>query len=128
MKLFLLVHKDDAALENFIRSVRAEKLAGFTVLPSTGVGRTSQKPLEEFSFKALSRLMSDGGERIKNVTVFSFIEDDKLPRLLELTRTHCTDIGKPGAGLYAILPVEAIAGLDVSSGDVSGGVTGDGRE
>jgi hypothetical protein len=114
MKLFLLVHKDDAALANFFKAVRSEKLTGFTVLPSTGVGRTSQKPLEEFSFRALSRLMNDEGERIKNVTVFSFIEDDKLPRLLELTKLHCTDIGKPGAGLYAVLPVEAIAGLDLA--------------
>jgi hypothetical protein len=118
MKLFFLVHKDDAALANFFKAVRAEKLTGFTVLPSTGVGRMSQKPLEEFSFKALSRLMNDDGERIKNVTVLSFIADDKLPRVLELTKLHCTDIGKPGAGLYAILPVEAIGGLDIA-GDSS---------
>jgi hypothetical protein len=114
MKLFLLVHKDDGALANFFQAVRAEKLTGFTVLPSTGVGRMSQKPLEEFSFKALSRLMNDDGERIRNVTVLSFIEDDKLPRLLELTQLHCTDIGKPGAGLYAVLPVEAMAGLEIT--------------
>jgi hypothetical protein len=118
MKLFLLIHKDDAALESFIRAVRAEKLTGFTVLPSTGVGRVSQKPFEEFSFKALSRLMTEQGERIKNVTLLSFISDDKLPRLLELTKLHCTDIGKPGTGLYAILRVENIVGL--AEKDVNG--------
>lgn len=112
MKLFLLIHKDDAALEAFFRAVRAEKLAGFTVLPSTGVGRTSEKSVEEFSFKSLARLLNDDGERLKNVTVFSFVEDDKLPRVLELATSHCTDVGKPGAGLYAVLPVEMIAGLD----------------
>jgi hypothetical protein len=111
MKLFLLVHKQDAALETFIRAVRAEKLTGFTILPSTGVGRASQKPLEEFGFGALFRLLNNSGEPIKNVTLLSFIEDDKLPRLLELTKLHCTNIGKPGTGLYAILNVETIEGL-----------------
>jgi hypothetical protein len=117
MKLFLLVHKQDAALEAFFRAVHAEKLAGFTMLPSTGVGRTSQKPLEEFGFGALFRAMRDDGEPIKNVTVLSFVSDDKLPRVLELTKLHCTDIGKPGTGLYAVLPVETIAGLELGGNE-----------
>ncbi|MGL4612258.1 MAG: hypothetical protein ACRCYY_21690 [Trueperaceae bacterium] len=111
MKLFLFVHKDDTALASFIKAARVEQLTGFTLLPSTGAGRTSQKPIEEFAF-GFSRLLRGEGERLKNVTLFSVIADDKLPRLIELMKQHCTDIGQPGAGLYVVLPIEAAGGLE----------------
>jgi hypothetical protein len=114
MKLLLLVHRDDAALERFIAVVRQQNLAGFSLLPSSGVGRTSDKITTEFGMAGLLGLLTGAGEsqRLRNTTVFSLIHDEHLPKVLEILHQHVTDFGKPGGGVYAVLPVEQFGGLE----------------
>ena len=106
----MLVHRDDAALQRFIDAARAEKLAGFTILPSHGVGRGTDAHPTEFSVGGLLNLLQ--GDRLENTTVLSLVSEDRLPRMLELVRAHLTDLDQPGGGVYAVLPVDAFGSLE----------------
>jgi hypothetical protein len=112
--LLVLIHRDTAALEAFFGDVRRENLAGFTLLRSSGVGRTSDRVPLEFSSGGLLSLLTGSGEsdRLENTTALSFVEDAHLPRVLELLRARITDLGQPGGGLYTVLPVESSGGLE----------------
>lgn len=110
MKLLLLVHRDDAALQRLIDAARLERIAGFTILPSRGVGKATQAHPTEFSIGGLFNVLQ--GDRLENTTVLSLIEDDRVPRMLELVRAHLTDLDQPGGGVYAVLPVDAFGSLE----------------
>jgi hypothetical protein len=114
MKLLVVIHRDNAALEAFFQDVRRENLAGFTVLRSSGVGRTSERVPLEFSGGGLLSLLTGSGEagRLENTTALSFVDDTRLERVLAILRTHLTDLNKPGSGLYAVLNVETSGGLE----------------
>jgi nitrogen regulatory protein PII len=115
MKLLMVIHRDDSELERFLSAVRAENLAGFTLMRSSGVGRTSQKIPLEFGMGGLMGLLtgeSDKSTRLENTTALSLVHDERLPRVLELLNQHCTDVGKPGGGLYAVLNVSDYGGLE----------------
>jgi hypothetical protein len=109
MKLLLIIHRDDAALEAFITAVRQANLAGFTLLHSSGIGRTSHTQPLEFGFMGL---LTGSEGRLENSTLLSFVEDDKLPEVTALLTTHIKDFGTRGGGMYAVLPVESFGGLE----------------
>ncbi len=110
MKLLIIVYKDNEALDIFMDKVKAENLAGFTIMPSQGVGRESKKKLGEFSIGNLSNLFS--GDRISNATVFSVVEDDNLGRVLEILKEELSAIHEQGGGLYVVLPIDQFGGVD----------------
>ncbi len=114
MKLLMIVHRDDAALEAFIGAVRQEHLAGFTLTRSGGVGRTSQKPIEEMRIGGFLGFLTGNNEdtRLKNITLWSVVHDERLPRVLELLNQHIPDVDQVGGGLYVVLPVESFGGLE----------------
>lgn len=106
----MIIHRDDAALEAFIEAVRSENLTGFTLLRSSGIGRTTEaKPLE-FSFMDL--LKGQDSSRLENSTLLSFVDDERLARVIELLKQHITDFDAPGGGMYAVLPVESFGGVE----------------
>jgi hypothetical protein len=109
MKLLLIIHRDDAALEAFINATRQANLAGFTVLRSSGIGRTSQRQPLEFGFMGF---LTGDANRLENSTLLSFVEDTKLPEVQKLLHDHIKDFGEPGGGMYAVLPVESFGGLE----------------
>ncbi len=110
MKLLIIVYKDNESLDIFMDKVKEENLAGFTIMPSQGVGRTSKKKVGEFSIGNLSKLF--GGDRITNATVFSVVEDDKLARVLEILKEELSAIHEHGGGLYVVLPIDQFGGVD----------------
>lgn len=110
MKLLMIVYKDNESLDVFMDKVKEENLAGFTILPSQGVGRESKKKISEFSIGNLSQLFS--GDRISNATVFSVVEDDKLGRVLEVLKQELPAIHDHGGGLYIVLPIDQFGGVD----------------
>ncbi|MEZ4633249.1 MAG: hypothetical protein R2880_21470 [Deinococcales bacterium] len=110
MKLLIVVHKDDVALDRFMGAARAEKLCGFTLFDSSGIGRTTENKRLEFSIGGLSDLLK--GSRFSNSTLLSFVEDERLGRVLELMKHHLGDLEQPGAGLYAVLNVESFGGIE----------------
>jgi hypothetical protein len=109
MKLLVVIHRDDAALEAFMTAVRQSNLAGFTLLRSSGIGRTSQRQPLEFGFMGL---LSGNEGRLENSTVLSFVEESKLPEVQALLHSHVKDFGAPGGGMYAVLPVESFGGIE----------------
>ncbi|MFN3266748.1 MAG: hypothetical protein ACK41E_07910 [Deinococcales bacterium] len=109
MKLLMVIHRDDAALESFIAAVRQANLAGITLLRSSGVGRNSQRHPLEFGFMGF---LVENAERLENTTLLSFIEDDNLPKVLQLLEQHITDFAASGGGMYAVLPVESHGGIE----------------
>jgi hypothetical protein len=109
MKLLVVIHRDDAALEAFMAAVRQANLAGFTVLRSSGIGRTSQRQPLEFGFMGI---LSGSEGRLENSTVLSFVQDSFLAQVQKLLHTHIKDFGAPGGGMYAVLPVESFGGIE----------------
>ena len=109
MKLVLVVHKNSAALDNYVRAVREETLAGVTMIPSTGFGRVGRRAREEFHFSVSHVLAS---RYVHNTTLLSIVTDEVVPRLVELIEEHVPDIHEPGGGLYAVLPIDQVGGLD----------------
>jgi hypothetical protein len=115
MKILLIVHRNDEALEQFIQAVRQENLAGFTITPSRGVGRTSQRLNNaEIGIGSVLSLLagSNEGAKLENTTMWSLVQDDRLPRVLELLKMHVSDFSSQGSGLYAVLPVESFGGVE----------------
>jgi len=110
MKLLILIHKDDTVLDAFIQAARAEQLCGFTLLDSSGVGRMSDERRLDFSVGSLSSILK--GSRFSNTTLLSFIEDNRLERVVELLKQHLDDLSQPGAGLYAVLNVDSFGGIE----------------
>jgi nitrogen regulatory protein PII len=108
MKLVIVVHKDYAKIDRLIHAVQAEEVTGFTLLSSHGRGRERGDSHEEFHF-SLGHLLA--GRDIQNTTVFSIVPDERVPRLRELIAEHMPDLGQPGTGIFAILPVEETGGL-----------------
>jgi len=106
----MIVYKDNSALDEFMDKVKAENLTGFTILPSQGVGRTSKKTISEFSIGNLSNLFSS--DRTQNATVLAVVEDEKLPRVVELIKEHLAAIHEKGGGLWVVLPIEQFGGVD----------------
>jgi hypothetical protein len=109
MKLLIVIHRDDAALEAFIAAARQANLAGFTVLRSQGIGRTSQRQPLEFGFMGF---LTGSESRLENSTLLSSVEDARLPEVLHLLQDHIKDFGAPGGGMYAVLPVESFGGIE----------------
>jgi hypothetical protein len=109
MKLLVIIHRDDAALEAFVTATRQANLAGFTVLRSSGIGRTSQRQPLEFGFMGF---LTGSETRLENSTLLSFVEDAKLPEVQKLLHEHIKDFGTPGGGMYAVLPVESFGGIE----------------
>ena len=70
----------------------------------------TKKTLGEFSIGNLTNLFS--GDRISNATVFSVVEDEKLPRVIELIKEELSAIYEEGGGLYVVLPIEQYGGVD----------------
>jgi hypothetical protein len=114
MKLLLIVHRDDAALGQFIDAVREEKLAGFTTMRSSGIGRTSDKHVEEFGVGGFLGLLTGAhqGSNLENTTLWSLVRDEQMPRVLELLHRFIQDFDAPGGGLYAVMPVESFGGVE----------------
>ena len=57
-------------------------------MPSHGVRRGTDAHPVEFSVGRLLNLLQ--GDRLENTTVFSLVPEERLPRMLELVRTHLT--------------------------------------
>jgi nitrogen regulatory protein PII len=110
MKLLIIIHRDDTALEAFIEAARQANLAGFTLIRSSGIGRTSQHQPLEFGFMGL--LTGQNNTRLENSTLLSFVHDQHLTRVLELLNQHIKDFNAPGGGMYAVLPVESYGGVE----------------
>jgi Ni,Fe-hydrogenase III large subunit len=114
MKLLMIVHRDDAALEAFMSAVRQEKLTGFTLARSSGVGRTSQKHIEEMRIGGFLGFLTGAEQdtRLENTTLWSVVHEERLPRVLELLKQHIPDVDQPSGGLYVVLPVESFGGVE----------------
>ncbi|MCA9835926.1 MAG: hypothetical protein KC422_03390 [Trueperaceae bacterium] len=110
MKLLLIVHRDEAALETFVTAVRKEKLCGFTMLETTGVGRIAAKEHYEFSIGSLSKLLE--GEKLNNTTLFSLVPEERLERVMTLMHKLLPSFSEPGNGIYAVLDVSQFGGLE----------------
>jgi hypothetical protein len=114
MKLLLIVHRDDAALGQFIGAVRKQQLAGFTTMRSSGIGRTSDKHVEEVGIGGFLGFLTGvhQGSNLHNTTLWSLVHDHQMPRVLELLHQYIQDFDAPGGGLYCVLPVESFGGVE----------------
>lgn len=108
MKLLLIVHKDKQAIERFAHAVLEEGLAGLTLMPSAGRGRTQGENYDEFRFSFTHIFES---REIPNTTIFSILPESHLPRMLELMEQELPGMDSKGTGLWAVLDVERAGGL-----------------
>ena len=81
LKMMLIVHKDKPAVERFAQAVLAEGIAGLTLMPSAGRGRTQGENYDEFRFSFTHIFES---REIPNTTIFSILPESHIPRMLEL--------------------------------------------
>jgi hypothetical protein len=114
MKLFIIVHRDDNALDRFLDAVRQERLVGFTRVASSGWGRSLTDAPSDFTIGSIGRLLT--GDSNSGTTAFSIVPDERLPRLLELLHREIPNIEEPGQGVWALLPVEAGGGMSRNLG------------
>ena len=108
MKLVLIVYQDRDALDRFVRAVATERVAGVTIVPSSGIGRHAERTADEFQF-GLSAILES--RFAKHTTLLSIVPDERLPRLLELMRQHMPTIEAGFDGLYAVLEVSQAGGV-----------------
>lgn len=108
LKMMLIVHKDKPAVERFAQAVLAEGIAGLTLMPSAGRGRTQGENYDEFRFSFTHIFES---REIPNTTIFSILPESHIPRMLELLEEHLPGMDDRGTGLYAVLNVERAGGL-----------------
>ena len=100
-------HHLPAILEGFAKI----GIKGSTVIDSTGMGRVLMQT------KANSKMMQHihkviRGLESSNKTMFTVITDkDLLAKAIQVVKSFCGDLCKPGKGILFVLPLELVDGL-----------------
>ncbi len=112
MVLILLVLDGGERLDQVLTAWEEAGVGGITILPSTGLGRVRRRQgLREDMplFPALEDFYRP--ESDFHYTLFTLVQEDLVPRVVEVTYQVVGDLNQPGTGILAVLPVLQLYGL-----------------
>ncbi len=107
MKLLVMVLNQEEYLEDVLEAFVELDIRGATIIDSVGMGRVLTHDIPIFA--GLRSVLS--GERPFNKTIFSVVEEEKVPLVVAAVEQICGDFGAPGTGVIFTLPVDFVKGL-----------------
>ncbi len=107
MLLLLFVLNKEEHLDEILELFLELDISGATILDSVGMGRILAHDIPIFA--GFRNLMQES--RPGNKTIFTVVEEAKVPLIEEGIQQICGALDEPGAGILITVPVAKIKGL-----------------
>jgi hypothetical protein len=107
MHLLILVLNKEEHLEEVLEVFLELDIHGATIIDSIGMGRILAHDIPIFA--GFRNLMKES--RPGNKTIFTVIDEKKIPRVVQGVEQICGSLDKPGAGILVTIPVGIAKGI-----------------
>lgn len=107
MKLVIFILNKEEYLNEILEAFVELDVAGATIIDSVGMARILAHDIPIFAgFRNLLQESRPG-----NKTIFSVVDDKKVPMMLKTLEHILGDLNEPGNGLFISLPVDFVKGI-----------------
>jgi nitrogen regulatory protein P-II 1 len=107
MHLFILVLNKEEYLEKILEVFLELDIHGATIIDSIGMGRILAHDIPIFAgFRNLMRENRPG-----NKTIFTVVDEKKIPRIIKGIEQICGSLDEPGTGIIVTLPAGITKGI-----------------
>ncbi|HNZ50624.1 MAG TPA: hypothetical protein PK087_04235 [Bacilli bacterium] len=108
MKLLVYVMNNANLLDRFVHELKDAQIRGATILNSTGMGR---KLVESDNFDIIGSLKAIfDTPRTDSRVILMALEDEQVPRVLDIIDRLAGDLSKPNSGIVFTLNIEYVKG------------------
>ncbi|MCK4561266.1 MAG: hypothetical protein KAV45_15955 [Calditrichia bacterium] len=107
MHLLILVLNKEEHLEEVLEVFLELDIHGATIIDSIGMGRILAHDIPIFA--GFRNLMQES--RPGNKTIFTVVDEKKIPRVVQGVEQICGSLDKPGAGILVTIPVGIAKGV-----------------
>ena len=107
MHLLILVLNKEEHLEEVLEVFLELNIHGATIIDSIGMGRILAHDIPIFA--GFRNLMQES--RPGNKTIFTVVDEKKIPRIVQGVEQICGSLDKPGAGILVTIPVGIAKGI-----------------
>ena len=107
MHLLILVLNKEEHLEEVLEVFLELDIHGATIIDSIGMGRILAHDIPIFA--GFRNLMQES--RPGNKTIFTVIDENKIPRIVQGIEQICGSLDEPGAGILVTIPVGIAKGV-----------------
>ncbi|TFH00619.1 MAG: hypothetical protein E4H13_07015 [Calditrichales bacterium] len=108
MHLLILVLNKEEHLEDVLEVFIELDIHGATIIDSVGMGRILAHDIPIFA--GFRGLMHDS--RQGNKTIFSVVDERKIPRIIQGVEQICGSLDDPGVGILVTLPIGYSKGVN----------------
>ena len=118
MKLFVLILNRVEKLDDLMASFAHEKIAGATILDSTGMARElygAHHAEEEIGFFGSIRKFLTDDSRKTSKTILTVVPDDKLDDVIRITESVVGDFSETDVGIMFDVTLDFARGKGLSS-------------
>ncbi len=107
MKLIIFVLNKEEYLNEILEAFVELGISGATILDSIGMARILAHDIPIFAgFRNLLQESRPG-----NKTIFSVVQDDKIPLMVKTLEQILGDLNEPGNGVFISLPIDFFKGI-----------------
>ena len=107
MKLIIFILNKEERLEEVLEAFVELGINGATILDSIGMGRILAHDIPIFA--GFRNLMQEN--RPGNKTIFTVVDEKKIPRIIKGIEQICGSLDDPGTGIIVTLPVGITKGI-----------------
>jgi len=107
MHLLILVLNKEEHLEEVLEVFLELDINGATIIDSIGMGRILAHDIPIFA--GFRNLMQES--RPGNKTIFTIVDENKIPRIVQGIEHICGSLDEPGAGILVTIPVGIAKGV-----------------
>jgi len=107
MHLLIFVLNKEEHLEEILEVFLELDIHGATILDSIGMGRILAHDIPIFA--GFRNLMQES--RPGNKTIFTIVDENKIPRVVQGIEQICGSLDIPGAGILVTIPVGTVKGV-----------------
>ncbi len=111
LKLVVIVLNQEEYMDEILEAFVELDVRGATVIDSVGMGQIIAHDIPIFG--GLRSLMT--GARPYNKTIFTVVEENKVPEIVNTIEQICGSLDEPGTGLIFSLSVDYVKGLPEKS-------------
>ena len=107
MQLLLFVLNKEEHLDEILELFLELDITGATIIDSVGMGRILAHDIPIFA--GFRNLMHES--RAGNKTIFTVVDDAKIPMVIKNIEQICGSLDEPGAGILITIPIGQVIGL-----------------
>lgn len=109
MKLLILVTSQKDKVDELIEALAMKKIAGATMVDSTGMARVITKGSNSPLLDSLAALLNPSN--VGSTTIFMVIKEEQVEVVKSVADQVIGDLSKPDTGILFTLPVDETYGL-----------------